>query len=204
MLFKELRIPLVCTLSLTHQAAAIETVHRVIVCSVISATERTGPVLFTPPKRTRTTSHYHPNDCRYEMIVQQNFSTIVTIGKGETLQNCARCSDEPVSSHRKLLGVSHFPASFRFFASLLPPIRLQHSRRIQMNFVGMEYLVHFEFILSELGLAAAATRAWSSLESLGAHVNQVPSIEHIHWVWTETCSILIMSCVQVEPWSFEA
>ena len=44
-----------------------------------------------------------------------------------------------------------------------------------MNFVGMEYLVHSEFILSELGLAAAATRAWS-LESLGAHVNQVPSI----------------------------
>jgi len=120
MLFKGWRIPLVCTLSLTHQAAAIETVHRVIVCSVTSATERTGPVLFTPPKRTRTTSHYHPNDCRYEIIVQQNFNTIVTIGKGETMQNCARSSDEPVSSHRKLLGVSHtflqaFASSILFF-----------------------------------------------------------------------------------------
>ena len=124
MLFKKWRLPLVCTLSLTHQAAAIETVHRVVVCSVISATDKTGPVLFTPPKRTRTTSHYvyHPNDCRYEMIVQQNFNTIVTIGKGETMQNCARSSDEHVISHRKLLGASHFPVSFRFFASLLPPI----------------------------------------------------------------------------------
>jgi len=92
------------------------------------------------------------------MLVQQNFDTIVNIGKGETMQNCARSSDEHVISHRKLLGASNFPASFRFFASLLPPICLQHSRRIKMNFVGME-VVLFEFILSELGLAAAATRA---------------------------------------------
>jgi len=46
----------------------------------------------------------------------------------------------------------------------------------------MELRAHIEIATSDPGLAAADTRAWSSLESLGVYVYQVPSNEHIRRV----------------------